>query len=90
MFEQSYDVYAERRVINTNIPSIWYYRVNEEKTRYGRSVKATRGGARGAAFSAVLLQNDIKSASRWNTSAFGEQPSRPHHLRAHSFFHCLV
>lgn len=81
---------AETRVINTNIPSVWNYRVNEEKTRYGRSAKVPCGGARGAAFSVVLLQNDIKSASRWNTSAFGEQPSRPHHLCAHGFFHCLV
>lgn len=37
------------------------------------------GGVRGAAFSAAQ-STDIKSASRWNTSAFGEQPSRPQRL----------
>lgn len=44
-----------------------------------------RGEARGAAFSAVPTA-DIKCASRWNTSAFGEQPSSPHHLALMSSF----
>lgn len=38
----------------------------------------TSGGARGAAFSAAPTA-DIKCASRSYTSAFGEQPSGPHH-----------
>lgn len=51
----------------------------------GVACEGTRG-ARGAAFSAVPLA-DIKSALRWNTLAFGEQPSCPHHLRPHGFSH---
>ncbi|KAI8434187.1 hypothetical protein MSG28_012300 [Choristoneura fumiferana] len=47
----------------------------------GVACEGTRG-ARGAAFSAVPLA-DIKSALRWNTLAFGEQPSCSHHLCPH-------
>jgi hypothetical protein len=68
------------------------HKVNMDLMRKKPATNVARrryGGVRGAAFSAVQTA-DIKCASRWNTSAFGEQPSGPHHLSFHGYLHCCL